>query len=83
MNRRRIVEEELLMSRPPPQEDDNAEVIEEDSPVRRPSRGESKRASGAPQETLPSQKEAEKLMDTYLAGFTTFSDDGDEGDEGA
>jgi outer membrane biosynthesis protein TonB len=121
MHRQRIVEGELLMSPPPPQEDDITEVIE-DSPVRRPSRRESKRTSGAPQEydldriidqgtpahdsdiitdrereeqrpirdrksarqeTLPSQAEAEKLMDTYLADFTTFSNNGDEGDEGA
>jgi len=63
-----------------PREDDTVDVHRT---VRRPSRRESKRASRAPQETLPSQEEAEKLMDTYLAGFTTFSDDGDEGDEGA
>jgi hypothetical protein len=32
---------------------------------------------------LPSQEEAEKLIDKYLAGFTTFSDDGeDRGERG-
>lgn len=29
----------------------------------------------------PSQEEAEKLIDEYLAGFTTFSDDGEDGGE--
>jgi len=47
-NRREtIVVEERRTSRPsPPREDDIVEVIEEHSPVRRPSRRESKRASG-------------------------------------
>ena len=40
-----IVEEVRRTSRPPP-EDDIVEVIEEHSPVRRPSRRESKRTSG-------------------------------------
>jgi hypothetical protein len=42
-----VVEEERRTSRPPPpEEDDIVEVIEEHSPVRRPSRRESKRTSG-------------------------------------
>lgn len=45
--RETIVVEERRTSRPsPPREDDIVEVIEEHSPVRRPSRRESKRASG-------------------------------------
>jgi hypothetical protein len=31
-----------------------------------------------PLEPLPSEEEAEKLMDNYLASFTTFSDNGDD-----
>jgi hypothetical protein len=42
-----IVEEERRTTRPaPPPDDDIVEVIEEHSPVRRPSRRESKRTSG-------------------------------------
>ena len=41
-----IVEERTTSRPPPPREDDIVEVIEEHSPVRRPSRRESKRTSG-------------------------------------
>jgi hypothetical protein len=44
--RETIIVEERRTSRPPPPEDDIVEVIEEHSPVRRPSRRESKRSSG-------------------------------------
>jgi hypothetical protein len=44
--RETIVVEEHRTSRPPPPEDDIVEVIEEHSPVRRPSKRESRRTSG-------------------------------------